>query len=273
MSILIKNKPLVWFFVIAFAFSWIPGFSAALLPEKFGGLAFLPTFGPALAALLVAGVAEGADGIRKLLQSLFQWRVKWVWYLVVLGGPALTMAVAILLYNLWNRSFSLQDFWAWLSLFPEHVTTLALIFLFMLVSIWGEEIGWRGFALPKLQGRFQPLVASLLLGAIWALWHLPSFFMAGSVHTQMGFTYFFLATLGYSVLYSWIYNGTKESLLMICILHAANNTTVTYTMLFFEPLIKEPIFSLLVLALFDVIVIVISKSTLLYQKRLVERTL
>ena len=89
----------------------------------------------------------------------------------------------------------------------------------------------------------------------------------------MGFTYFFLATLGYSVLYSWIYNGTKESLFMICMLHAANNTTVTYTMLFFEPLIKEPIFSLLVLALFDVIVIVISKSTLLYQKRLVEGTL
>jgi hypothetical protein len=75
----------------------LPGGARA---RKYGGLEFLSTFGPALAAFLVGGVTEGRNGIKKLLQSLFQWRVRWVWYLVVLFGPALTMTVAILLYTI-----------------------------------------------------------------------------------------------------------------------------------------------------------------------------
>lgn len=264
---MIKNKPLVWFFLFAFVLSWLPGFPAALSPEKYGGLAFLSTFGPALAAFLVGGVTEGSDGIKNLLRSLFRWRVKWVWYLIVLFGPTLTMAVVIFLYTIWNRSFSLQGVGNSLALFPQHAMALMLVSLFMFVSIWGEEIGWRGFALPKLQGQYHPILASLILGAIWAVWHLPLFFTVGAVHTQMGFSYFFFATLGYSILYSWIYNGTKESVFMMCMLHAVNNATVTYSMIFFEPLITEPIFALSVLALFDMIVIILSKSTLLYQKR------
>jgi len=267
MRALIRNNSLICFFVLAFIFSWVPGFSAALLPEKYGGLAFLSTFGPALSALLVAGIVDGADGIKKLLQSLFQWRVKWTWYLVVLGGPTVMMVSAILLYSLWNHSFSFQNIGDWLLHFPEHVTALVLVFLFMFAAIWGEEIGWRGFALPGLQQAYHPLLASLILGAVWAVWHLPLFFTRGSVQSQMGFAYFLFATLGYSILYSWIYNGTGESLLMMCMLHAANNATVTYTMLFFAPLTREPIFSLLVLALFNGIVIVISKSTLLYRNK------
>jgi len=82
----------------------------------------------------------------------------------------------------------------------------------------------------------------------------------------MGMTYFFLATLGYSILYSWIYNGSKESLFMIWMLHSANNATVSYTMLFFKPLTYEPDFSLAVLGLFDVLVILFTKSNLLYQR-------
>jgi membrane protease YdiL (CAAX protease family) len=262
-----KNNPLVWFFVFAFAFSWIPGFPAVIFPGKYGGLAFFSAFGPALAALLVGGMTEGADGIKKLLQSLFQWRVKWIWYLIVLFGPTLTMAVAILLYTVWNRSFSLQGIAGALSQFPQHVTALVLFFLFIFAGIWGEEIGWRGFALPRLQGQYHPVLASLLLGAIWAVWHLPLFFTEGSVHIQMGFPFFFFATLGYSILYSWIFNGTKESVFMMCMLHAANNATVTYSMIFFKPLITEPVFALSVLALFDVLVILLTRSTLLYQKK------
>ena len=266
MTTKIKNNPLVWFFLLTFIFSWLSGFPAALFPEKYGGLAFLSDFGPALAAFMVAGVAEGSDGIKSLLRSLFQWRVKWVWYLIVLFGPTITMTVAILLYTIWNRSFSLQGIGGSLALFPQHALTLVLVSLFLFVSIWGEEIGWRGFALPKLQGEYHPIWASLILGAIWAVWHLPLFFTEGSVHAQMGFPFFFLATLGYSILYSWIYNGTGESVFMMCMLHAVNNATVTYTSLFFEPVITEPIFALSVLALFDALVILLSKSTLLYRK-------
>ncbi|MEW6241300.1 MAG: CPBP family glutamic-type intramembrane protease, partial [Chloroflexota bacterium] len=111
-----------------------------------------------------------------------------------------------------------------------------------------------------------PMLASLILGAIWAIWHLPLFFIEGSQQARQGMTFFFLATLGYSILYSWIYNGSKESLFMIWLLHSMNNATVSYTMLFFKPLSNEPIFSLAILGLFDILVIMLTKSSLLYQR-------
>ncbi|MEW6401617.1 MAG: type II CAAX endopeptidase family protein [Chloroflexota bacterium] len=262
-----KSKPLIWFFLLAIAFSWIPGFPAMLDPEKYGGLTFLPTFGPAIAAFIVAAATEGTSGLKGLLESLFQWKVQPVWYLVILLGPSVMMGIAFLGYALFRDAASLPDFGAWFAVLPQQLIALVSIFLFMFFTIWGEEVGWRGFALPKLQQSYHPLLASLILGAIWAVWHLPAFFTEGSVQRQMGFPYFFFATLGYSILYSWIYNGTRESLFMMCMLHAANNTTVSYTMLVFKPLIQEPIFSLAVLGLFDLLVIVFSKSTLLYQKQ------
>jgi len=141
------------------------------------------------------------------------------------------------------------------------------LFIFMMVGIWGEEIGWRGFALPRLQKTFHPVLASLFIGVIWAIWHLPLFFMEGSQQAQLGMTYFFLATLGYSILYSWVYNGSKESLFMIWLLHSMNNATVSYTMLFFKPLTNEPVFSLAVLGLFDILVILLTKFTLLHRRK------
>lgn len=266
MNILTKSKSLIWFFLLAMALSWFPGFLAALVPEKYGGLAFFSTFGPALAALIVAAVAEGAAGIKKLLRALFQWQVKLIWYLIVLLGPAVMMVAVFLLYSPFHHGASLPDLSKWFSTLSQQAFALVVIFLFMWFTVCGEEIGWRGFALPKLQRAYHPLLASLILGAIWGVWHLPLFFTKDSMQSQMGFSYFFFATLGYSILYSWIYNGAKESVWIISLFHAANNTTVTYTMLFFKPLVHEPVFSLIVLGLFDLLVILLSKGTLLYQK-------
>lgn len=81
----------------------------------------------------------------------------------------------------------------------------------------------------------------------------------------MSVQFFVLASVGYSILYTWIYNGTGGSLLLICMLHAANNTTVSYTMLFFAPILEEPVFSLAVLGLFNILVIVIAGPKLLWQ--------
>ncbi|MBI5963205.1 MAG: CPBP family intramembrane metalloprotease [Chloroflexi bacterium] len=266
MSKAIKQKPFLFFLLFTFVFSWITGFSSVIVPGKFEGLAFLSGFGPAVGALIVVGIVEGSDGIKKLIQSLFQWKIRIVWYFVVLLGPALTMAIAVLFYNMFAREGSAPNFNGRLSDLPQHILIIGAVFLFTMFGIWGEEIGWRGFALPKLQKAYHPVLASLILGAIWAIWHLPLFFTEGSPQAQMGMPYFFFATLGYSILYSWIYNGTKESLFMIWLLHSANNATVSYTMLFFEPLTKEPVFSLAVLGFFDALIILFTKSNLLYQR-------
>ena len=266
MKTAIKQRPFLFFLIFTFVISFVTGFPTVFVPGKFEGLSYLSNFGPAIGALLVIGIAEGSDGIKRLIRSLFQWRVNFVWYLVVLLGPALTMVAAVLLYKAFGENGSAQNLDNWLSILPQHLLVILSLFLFMMVGIWGEEIGWRGFALPKLQEKYHPLWASLILGAIWAIWHLPAFFVENSQQAQLGMTYFFLATLGYSILYSWIYNGSKESLFMIWLLHSANNATVSYTMLFFKPLINEPVFSLAVLGLFDALVILFTKSNLLYQR-------
>jgi membrane protease YdiL (CAAX protease family) len=262
----IQQKPFLFFLIFTFAISFITGFPTVFVPGKFEVLSYLSNFGPALGALIVVGVAEGTDGIKNLVRSLFQWRVSFVWYLVVLLGPALTMVTAVLFYNIFGGNGSAQNLDNWLSILPQHLIVIISLFLFMMVGIWGEEIGWRGFALPKLQKAYHPLLASLILGVIWAIWHLPAFFIENSQQAQLGMTYFFLATLGYSILYSWVYNGSKESLFMIWLLHSANNATVSYTMLFFKPLTNEPVFSLAVLGLFDALVILFTRFNLLYQR-------
>lgn len=98
-------------------------------------------------------------------------------------------------------------------------------------------------------------MATFILGLLWGLWHLPFFGIDGGVHQRMGFAYFMAATVGYAILYKWMYNGTGGSVLLMCMLHAANNTTVSTTMVMFPPLIEDPAFSLTVLALFDGLVI------------------
>jgi membrane protease YdiL (CAAX protease family) len=262
----IKQRPFLFFLIFTFAISFATGFPTVFVPGKFEGLAYLSNFGPAIGALIVVGIAEGSDGIKALVRSLFQWRVSFVWYLVVLLGPALTMVTAVLLYNVFGGNSSVPNLNDWISILPQHLLVILSLFLFMMVGIWGEEVGWRGFALPKLQEAYHPLWASLILGAIWAVWHLPAFFVENSQQAQLGMTYFFLATLGYSILYTWVYNGSKESLLMMWLLHSANNATVSYTMLFFKPLTYEPVFSLAVLGFFDILVILFTKSNLLYQR-------
>lgn len=265
MKTLIEKHSLLFFLIFTFAISWITGFPTVFVPGKFEGLSYLSNFGPALGALIVAGMVEGSDGIKRLIRSLFQWRVKFIWYLVVFLGPALTMVTAVTIHYVFTGIGLAQSFTEWFSAFPQHLIMVVSVFIFMMVGIWGEEVGWRGFALPKLQEKYHPLLASLILGAIWAIWHLPLFFIEGSQQAHQGMTFFFLATLGYSILYSWVYNGSKESLFMIWLLHSMNNATVSYTMLYFKPLTNEPVFSLTVLGIFDLLVIFLTKSTLLYR--------
>lgn len=267
MTNLIKRYPLISFFSLAYLISWSLGMPEAFYPKWPGILSFLAVVGPAVSAVIVVGIVAGKAGVRYLLEPLKTWRVGINWYLVVLFGPALMMIISIILYGVISTETglpSLKDFFA---LFGSHILPLILIFFYQFIIIWGEEIGWRGFALPKLQKKVHPIMASVILGLIWGFWHLPSFWIKGSVHQSMELPFFILATIGYSILYTWIYNGTRGSLLMMCFLHAANNTTVTFTMLFFKPIIEQPLFSLGVLALFNLLVILIAGPKLLWDSK------
>lgn len=264
-TIFVKKYPLIAYFLLAYGLTWIVQIPAAIFPGWPELLTFLGSFGPVVAAFIVVGLIAGKDGVQQLISPIKKWRVGVQWYLIVLVGPTLMMASSIYLYQLLGKGSGMPVSISMASQVGEHFLALWVIFIYQVVIVWGEEIGWRGFALPNLQIRFHPILASVILGVLWGLWHLPWFWIEGSAQQSMSVQFFVLATVGYSILYTWIYNGTRGSLLMMCLLHAANNTTVSYTMLFFKPIIEEPIFSLAVLGVFNLLIIGIAGPKLLWR--------
>lgn len=260
-----KKYPLIVFFLLAYGLTWMLQIPAVIFPDWPDLLTFLGSFGPVVAAFIVAGLIAGKVGVQQLITPIRKWRVGIQWYLIVLLGPSLMMVFSIYLYSLLGKGTGISTHVQVSSMIGEHFLALFIIFIYQSLIVWGEEIGWRGFALPSLQGKYHPLLASVILGILWGGWHLPWFWIEGSVQQSMSVPFFILATVGYSIIYTWIYNGTRGSLLMMCLLHAANNTTVSYTMLFFKPIIEEPIFSLTVLGLFNLLIIVIAGPKLVWR--------
>ena len=178
-------------------------------------LILLGTITPSLIALALTGRAEGAAGIRALLRRILQWRVSARYYAFAVGYMAavkLTAAVAHrFVTGAWPR------FWeeAW------YVMAAAIV-----VSTWvqaGEEIGWRGYALPRLAARWGLATASIVLGVIWAFWHLPLFYLHGADTYGQSFVVFVLQVTALSVAMAWLYARTNGSLLLVMLLHAAVN--------------------------------------------------
>src|SRR5918994_4741295 len=163
---LIRRHPLISFFVLAFALSWWSWILYAF------GLSPAPiaSFGPFLAALVVLALTYGKAGIGGLLRRMVQWRVGLRWYAVALLLPiGIALAATALNVLLGAQAPSAADLGGWTGLFSAFAVVL-------LIPGFGgtwEEPGWRGFALPSLQAGRSALVASLILGAVWALWHLP----------------------------------------------------------------------------------------------------
>jgi hypothetical protein len=203
----VKPHPLVAFFVLAYALTWplIPLVSVSPL------WGFPALFGPALAAIIVVAVADGGAGLRDLLGRVARWRVGARWYAVALALPAaLALAALGLHVGLGGQG-------------PFELGGLSVLNIVVFVLIVGEELGWRGYALPKLLAERSVLAASLILGALWGAWHLPTFFVPGAPQYGLPFPAFVLLTMAYSVLFTWVYLHTRGSVLIAVLLHGAIN--------------------------------------------------
>src|SRR5215203_3345876 len=179
---LLARHPLVFFFVLAYAGTWLfelpyvlSEYGAGLLPTSSPVLLWTSPvsifMGPFLAAFVMTGATEGREGVRRLLRRFVLWRVGLRWYLFALIGlPAILVLGAIVLPG------ALASFQG---LGPTIVTTYLYFFayIFFIGGGLNEEPGWRGFALPRLQRLHGPLVGSLILGPLWGLWHLPLFWV------------------------------------------------------------------------------------------------
>jgi len=172
-----------------------------------------------IAAFTVIGVVKGGAGIRAYFGRIFKWRVGLRWYLFVLLGFPLMFAAARLLMIALGREvpgYGFDTWWGW----------LPLLLIGLIADPGGvEELGWRGFALPMLQRRFSALNAALILGVIWGVWHLPSFFIAGTSQSSFSLPIFLVGSVALSVLIAVVYNGTGGSVLLCFLSHWMMNST------------------------------------------------
>lgn len=203
----VRRHPLIAFFVLAYALTW-PLIPLVSLSPLWG---FPALFGPALAAIAVAAIAEGRTGLKDLLGRMVRWRVGARWYAVALGLPVILALAAAGLHFVLGARVAVE------------LGGLSALNFVVFVLIIGEELGWRGYALPRLLVGRSALSASLILGVLWGAWHLPTFFVSGAPQHGLPFSAFVLLTVAYSVVFTWVYLHTRGSVLIATLLHGAIN--------------------------------------------------
>jgi membrane protease YdiL (CAAX protease family) len=263
-----RQHPLFSFFFMAYAFTWIIFIPYVLsqwdiLPNTGIYVIFhvLHTFGPTLAAIIMINIIEGKAGILRLRQRIRQWRAPWQWYLFILVGIPVLIVLGIII-----QPGALASF--------QGVSALLLVsYPLTFVAVWfgggplGEEIGWRGFALPRMQPRYGPLWGTLLLGVLWAFWHLEDFLTpgqgggpgAGLAAFLRIFPMFLLEVIALAIILTWVFNHTRGSIFISITAHASVNTpevvlvplflAVDYTSLILAGLIGFGVTALLIVIL------------------------
>ncbi len=218
----------VKYFVIAFAFTWFFWWLAALGAREvipaLPGLTVIGTFGPLVAAVILTGQESGRAGLRSLLSRILQWRVAPIWYAVALLGPLVitltAMVLEVALLGVQPPSLGVL-----IGELPSTVLTLLVNAVYMLIFVTlSEEVGWRGYALPALQARYSALLASLILGVLWALWHLPVFFNPDTSYINLPFFLFLPFIVLVAVIMTWVFNSTGGSVLVAMFFHAVINS-------------------------------------------------
>jgi membrane protease YdiL (CAAX protease family) len=179
----------------------------------------LGVFCPALVAISLTARSEGSIGVAALLRPLLQWNVGARWYVFAATYIAAIKLVAALIHR------AILGVWPAFGATPLVVMIAATVMSLMVGGQAGEEIGWRGYALPRLASRFGFGFAGILLGVIWALWHLPLFFFPQGDKSGQSIGVYVLQVTALSVAITWLYVNTRGSLLLTMLMHAAVNNT------------------------------------------------
>lgn len=216
-AFIIRNK-ISSYFILTLLIGWFPWYAGQ------GSILFAA---PALAAFIVAFLTDGWDGVMEILRRLGRWRANWRWYVFILFSPAILYALATGVHILLGGTAPQFP------LLRENQHMVLMVFIIFLLpwqsSAFLEEIGFRGYALEKLQTKFGPMLGTLILGTFFGAWLLPEFLNDDSLQFAMGglrfYPWFIITEIGWSILMTWVYNHTgKSSLIAGYLFHTAFNT-------------------------------------------------
>ncbi len=219
----IKRNELALYFLLAYAFSWVIAIPLAASAQGWiewrlpMAIHYFVAFGPMMSAMVLRGLSDGREGLRQLLGSIVNWRLQPTWYVVAFSALFAYGLVALGMYLF-------QGTWVDFSLLGRvnFLPNLGIGALFLWIFTFGpgEEVGWRGFALPRLQRNRSALAASLILWPLWALWHWPMFLY---VYDLASVPMILLGMLTGTVFLTWLYNSTGGSLLIVILWHGTYN--------------------------------------------------
>lgn len=219
----VKSHSLYAFLALAYAISWAIEIPLALrarglidVPIPFA-VHYLAAYAPMLAAIVVTRLTDDRDGLTELFGRMFRWRVQPMWWLVAIAPLVLYTLVAVALrfvQGQWPEVSAMGQ----IDFLPN--LGLGALLLWILTFGFGEETGWRGFALPRLQKSHSALSATIILWVFWALWHLPLFFYLYDVTIIVGFL---LGLLAGAITFTWLYNSADGSILLVAVWHGAFN--------------------------------------------------
>ena len=205
----VRRHPVVTYYILACAISWT---LTALISVSLA-FGFLALFGPAIAAMIVAARVDGRQGLGQLADGLKRWRVRPRWYVAAFGYPVLATAIGLAVYVLVGHAI------------PSLPGAIGVADLLLFVLVVGEEIGWRGYMLPMMLRRWSPFQATMILGVAWALWHAPSYLVPGMPAYGQPYLAFVAWVLPLTVGMTWLYLGTRSTLLTT-IMHGSANLSL-----------------------------------------------
>jgi uncharacterized protein len=214
------------YFALTFAWSWGIGIAASGIaktaPVLNAALMMVAGYGPSVAGLAVVVAfsprTEKGAGLRAWLVRCLNWRVGWKYYAFAFCLPPALMVIALGLHSLLGGPMPKL-------VSVDHIPLAILNFglVFLVGGPLGEEFGWRGYALPALAAKLNWRLASLIIGAVWGLWHLPLFLMATTLQSQMHIAVFMLNILAGSVVFAWLAERTRQSVIPALVLHTSLN--------------------------------------------------
>jgi len=185
------------------------------------GLQTICTLSPGIVAIILTGIYFKKNSLKLLLKAIVKWRVKIKWYVIIIILGIALCGLSLLLFD-WIYSQNNK---------PDQAYNFIFYFILILpLSALWEEIGWRGFLLPVLQEKYTPLKASILIGFVWGLWHLPIYLAINPYgdKTLIYFLFMFIGCFALSIIETWLYNSTKGSLFICILFHNAINTSAAY---------------------------------------------